>query len=286
MNSSPAPVRHEWESGWWEQVLRQPDPRLRSHVIGPYLGWREQTTRALRRRETASGIIPLIINLGPAYRVIPGGAVAGETRTSFVAGLYETWVDVEGPLTTTAIQVNLTPLGARRLLGVPMDALANRVVELEDLLGQGERSLVEQLRNTGPWSGRFELLETFLLRRLAASSPIPAPIARAWGVLEASRGKLDLAALAGELGWSHRHFIARFRDHIGLPPRTVARILRFQRALGLLTRPGASSLSRIALEAGYFDQSHLNRDFIGFAGSTPTALLARRIPADGGIAAS
>ena len=286
MISSPAPVRHEWESGWWEQVLRQPDPRLRGHVIGPYLGWNEQTTRALRRRETASGIIPLIINLGAAYRVMPGGHVTGETRTSFVAGLYETWVDVEGPLATTAIQVNLTPLGARSLLGVPMDALANRVVELEDLLGPGEHSLVEQLRNTVPWSARFELLETFLLRRLAVSSPTPAPIARAWGVLEASRGRVDLAALAGELGWSHRHFIARFRDHVGLPPRTVARILRFQRALDLLTRPEASSLGRIALDAGYFDQSHLNRDFTGFAGRTPTALLASRIPGNGGIAAS
>ena len=272
--------------GWWEQVLRQPEAHLRGHVVGPYLGWSEQTTRALRRRETASGIIPLIINLGPAYRVIPGGAVAGETRSSFVAGLYEKWVDVEGPLATIAIQVNFTPLGARSLFGVPMDALTNRVVELEDLLGKGERSLVEQLRNTSAWSARFELLEKFLLRRLARAAATPAPLAWAWRQLESSRGRVSLAAVAGEIGWSHRHFIARFRDQVGLPPRTVARILRFQRAVALLTRPGAQSLSRVALEAGYFDQAHLNRDFTGFAGTTPSALLARRIPEGGGLAAT
>ena len=285
MNSTPAPVRHEWEMGWWEQVLRQPDPRLRAHVVGPYLGWREQTSRTLRRRETASGIIPLIINLGPAYRVITPGAVSDHTRTSFLAGLYESWVDVEGPLATTAIQVNFTPLGARSLFGIPMDALANRVVELEDLLGTDQRSMVEQLRNTVAWSARFQVLETFLLQRLARSAPAPVPVAWAWRQLEDSRGRVSLAALAGEIGWSHRHLIARFRDQVGLPPRTVARILRFQRAMSLLHQPGAASLSRIALEAGYCDQAHLNRDFTRFAGTTPTALLARRIPEGGGLTA-
>lgn len=278
-------MRHEWEMGWWEQVLRQPDPRLRGHVIGPYLGWREQTTRALRRRETASGIIPLIINLGSAYRVIPGGAASPETRTSFVAGLYENWVDVEGPLATTAIQVNLTPLGARSLLGVPMDAIANRVVELEDLLTGGERSLVEQLRNTTAWSARFELLETFLLRRLAAAPSASAPVTWAWQQLETSRGRVGIGALARELGWSHRHLISQFREHVGLAPQVVARILRFQRAVALVTSPGKESLSRIALKAGYYDQAHLNRDFTEFAGTSPTALIAQRIPDGGGLEA-
>ena len=285
MNSNPAPVRHEWEMGWWEQVLRQPDPRLRAHVVGPYVGWREQTSRMLRRRETASGIIPLIINLGPAYRVITPGAPSGDTRTSFLAGLYESWVDVEGPLATTAIQVNFTPLAARSLFGIPMDALANRVVELEDLLGTDERPMVEQLRNTVAWSARFQVLETFLLQRLARAAPAPVPVAWAWRQLDDSRGRVSLATLAGEIGWSHRHFIARFRDQVGLPPRTVARILRFQRAMTLLNQPGAVPLSRIALEAGYCDQAHLNRDFTSFAGTTPTALLARRIPEGGGLTA-
>lgn len=285
MNSSPAPVRHEWELGWWEQVLRQPDPRLRSHVIGPYVGWREQTSRALRRRETASGIIPLIINLGPAYRVIAGNSPRGDTRTSFIAGLYDCWVDVEGPLATTAIQVNLTPIAARRLFAVPMHELANRVIEFEDLLQGRERLLLEQLRNTGAWNARFDLLEGFLLRRLAAAPAELAPVAWAWRRLEESRGHAAIGALAGEIGWSHRHFIAQFREHVGLPPRTVARILRFQRAVALVTRPGPVSLSRIALEAGYYDQAHFNRDFTEFAGSTPTALLAQRIPDGGGLAA-
>ena len=284
MNSSPAPVRHEWELGWWEQVFRQPDPRLRRHVIGPYLGWREQTARTLRRRETASGIIPLIINLGSPYRVIPG-AGAGDTRTSFIAGLYEAWVDVEGPLATTAIQVNFTPIAARELFRVPMGELANRVVELEDLLDGGESSLVERLRNTPAWSARFDLLEEFLLRRLAGSKGTPSPVAWAWQQLETSRGCAGIGALAADLGWSHRHLIARFREHVGLPPRTVARILRFQRAMSLLTRPLPGSLSRIALEAGYYDQAHFNRDFNEFAGGTPTALLAQRIPDGGGLAA-
>jgi AraC-like DNA-binding protein len=200
--------------------------------------------------------------------------------------LYDTWVDVEGPVATTAIQVNFTPIGARILFGVPMDALANRVIELDDLLRREGASLVDQLRNTVAWSARFELLERYLLRRLADAAPAPAPVAWAWRRLEDSRGKVDLGELAAEIGWSHRHFIARFRDSVGLAPRTVARILRFQRAMTLLTRPGTESLSRIAHEAGYYDQSHFNRDFTEFAGTTPTDILARRIPGGGGLAAT
>ncbi|HUF02533.1 MAG TPA: helix-turn-helix domain-containing protein, partial [Gaiellaceae bacterium] len=81
---------------------------------------------------------------------------------------------------------------------------------------------------------------------------------------------------------SRRHLVARFREHIGLPPKTVARILRFGRAVELMRRRTDLALAELAFECGYYDQAHLNRDFRAFAETTPTQL-ARRIVPDGGV---
>ena len=60
----------------------------------------------------------------------------------------------------------------------------------------------------------------------------------------------------------------RFREHVGLPPKALARILRFERAAERLR--GGADLSDAALDSGYYDQAHFNRDFKAFAGVTPT----------------
>jgi AraC-like DNA-binding protein len=90
---------------------------------------------------------------------------------------------------------------------------------------------------------------------------------------------VSFAELARDAGWSRRQFTARFTRAAGLPPKTFARVLRFQRAKALLAAAGGPSLSEIALDCGYYDQAHLNRDFRAFAGCTPTELMARRLPA-------
>jgi len=85
-------------------------------------------------------------------------------------------------------------------------------------------------------------------------------------------GRASINALATEPGWSHRRLIARFREQIGLAPKAAARVLRFDRAVTAL-RSSSGGLAEIALDCGYFDQAHFNRDFRELAGTTPTAFL-------------
>ena len=96
-----------------------------------------------------------------------------------------------------------------------------------------------------------------------------------------SHGKASIGRICDRLGRSRRHLAAQFRDQIGLPPKSVARILRFNRAVSLLSRPDAD-LAGIAFECGYYDQAHLNRDFRAFAEKSPGAF-ARQIVPDGGV---
>jgi AraC-like DNA-binding protein len=279
------PPRHYWELGWWEVTRREPDPRLRAHLRGPYVGWTECTSRSVRRREVASGVVPLIFNLGQPYRLIAGRdpAGAGEARGSFVAGLYDSHVIVESARSSCGLQVNFTPLGAHLLLGIPMDSLTNRAVELEDILGAEAREIMDRLHDAPSWGERFDIVDAFLLARLTSTHTPCASIAWAWHALEESGGRIGIGALAREIGWSHKHLIQRFRQQIGLPPKIVARILRFERVVHRLRRADVARWTDIALECGYYDQAHLIRDFAEFAGSTPSAFLGLVLDAEGGI---
>ncbi len=93
---------------------------------------------------------------------------------------------------------------------------------------------------------------------------------------------MNIARLANETGWSHKHFIARFRDETGVAPKTAARLIRFHRVVQAIT-PGKKPVwSDIAVATGYYDQAHMAREFREFARCTPTELWMRRLE-DGGV---
>ena len=78
-----------------------------------------------------------------------------------------------------------------------------------------------------------------------------------------------------ETGWSRRHVTERFRRQLGVSPKAYARLLRFEHASALLNeKPRGRTLADVAMEAGYYDQSHLTRDFVALAGMTPGAVAA------------
>ena len=87
--------------------------------------------------------------------------------------------------------------------------------------------------------------------------------------------------LADEIGCSRRYLVAGFREHVGVTPKLLARILRFQRAVGMMEEP--LSWAEISLACGYYDQAHLIRDFKQFTGSAPGEFARRRLPDGGGV---
>jgi AraC-like DNA-binding protein len=286
--TTPTPVtvaRHDSPLGRWELASRDAHPGLAGDVAG-YIGYVEDTNRPLRRREVATADVTLIISFGPTLDVLDPlrPERSAPAQTSFVAGLSDAPVLIEHAGIQHGVEVNLTPLGARRLLGVAMDELTNRVVRLDDLLGPGAGLLVERLDEAPGWAERFDVLDAALARRLAERPPATPEVAWAWGRLRATDGAFPVGALAGELGWSRRRLGLVFRDQVGLPPKLLARILRFDRVVARLRREDPDRWADVAYDAGYYDQAHFNRDFREFAGTTPSAFLAGRLPDGGGFA--
>jgi AraC-like DNA-binding protein len=100
----------------------------------------------------------------------------------------------------------------------------------------------------------------------------------AWQQLAATRGRARIGSLTSELGWSRQRLIHGFREQVGMPPKTVARILRFQRAVRILKAGRQVRWTELALDCGYYDQAHMIREFGEFAGRTPTEFMRQSLP--------
>ena len=153
-----------------------------------------------------------------------------------------------------------------------MHELTGRVVPLVDLLGREAACLEARLAEAHDTGERLALVESFLLDRLAHTPPAEPAVAYAWSRLAQTGGRLQIGALAAEIGCSRKHLSEQFRDHIGLPPKAAARLMRFNRALQLIAR-GLSG-AEVAFRCGYTDQAHFVKEFRRFASTTPTAFAA------------
>ncbi|GGQ29735.1 AraC-like DNA-binding protein [Actinomadura coerulea] len=269
---SDRPVEFSDRGGWCLARAR-PHPALRP-FLRSYDGYWETEAVPSRMRTLPARTTVVILNLGPPLHLeVPDPGVRDRAYGSFVAGMHDGHGLYLSPGGQRGIQLDVTPLGAYTLLGVPMARLTNTAADLPDLLGREARTLVERLADARTWGARFAVLDAFLLRRLG-TGPVPdREVARAWRLLDGDPG-LSVADLAADVGWSRKHLTHRFREQAGLPPKVMARVLRFQRAVGLLR--GGAGLAEAAFTCGYYDQAHLNRDFRTLAGCTPTELVGGR----------
>jgi AraC-like DNA-binding protein len=278
-------VSHESDLGRWVMATGNPDGLLRPFV-NRYQGYHEWTAGSRRRTTIPSANVVLILGYDRGLSLFNPRDESGSPRLlhSFVAGLHDSHGMTEFEGESHGLQVNLDPLGAYLAFGVPMDRLANTVVDLEDLLGRPGADLLERLLQTPTWSESFEIVDAFIAARMADARPASCAVAWAWQTLKRSNGKVSVGSLAQNLGWSRKHLVEQFRHHVGLTPKTMGRILRFDYARRYLESNARMPLTAIARCSGYYDQAHFTRDFVEFTGSTPNQHLARLLPDGGGVA--
>jgi AraC-like DNA-binding protein len=268
-----------------ESVVRAPEPRLAGIVAGEYQGWTESSTEVVRRREVPFSGFPFIINFGSPFRIMDSPRQDRPQHLgTFVAGIHDSFVVVESQGHSCCIQVNFTPIGARLFFQLPLWELSNRSIAFDDLFGQQSLHIVETLAATNDWDRRFDLLEALIFKRMSEARPPRPEILGAWAEMQTAYGVVDITGLARKTGWSHKHLIAQFRDQVGAPPRRLGRILRFQRAIKRLGPGNQARWAALAIDCGYFDQSHMIREFREFAGCTPAEYVGLQLPY-GGVSA-
>lgn len=270
-------IRDEHELGRWSRAVRRPDPRLRGLLYRDLIGFEQDSAAFSCWLEPPRPALSLIVDLEGEISA-DGAPLPG----AWIAGLSDRYAVVGFSPRYASIDLELTPLGAWSVLGLPLGELQGQTVRLQDAFGHPGRRLVDQLRDAPGWDARFDAVEAFLLARVDAG-PRPTP-AVAWALsrLWATEGRVRVESLAAQLGCSRRYLHARFREQIGLPPKTVARLIRFGAVRRRIER-APIRWADIAYECGYADQSHLNRDFRELAGTTPSDFVTRLLPGYGGL---
>jgi AraC-like DNA-binding protein len=259
-----------------EVVAHRTAPALAGLVAG-VVGMSERAPGVVRRRQPAGSLLPLVLSFGERLEIdaLSDGTGAGRSYGSFVSGFSTGHASTHFDGGQDCVQVYLTPLGVRRVLGVPGGELARHVVAVDDVVPALGDVLADRLASARTWAERFTLVEAALLRQVAGTESVPGWVGWMWQQIEASGGRARIGPLVDRTGWSHRHVATVFREQVGLTPKQAAAVVRFERAAADL---GRLPLADVAARHGYADQSHLSRAVARYAGETPGALAAARRP--------
>jgi AraC-like DNA-binding protein len=232
-----------------------------------------------KERIAASGTIDLVINLhenelrvyDPAKpercKRFSGAVVSGTHSGPFVIDPREL-VSVMG--------VRFRPGGAFPFLGMPASELADAQVYLDTLWGASAIELRERLCEAGTPAERLNLLENALVAHLFR--PLERHYAVRFALNTFGRADSGLAVrdVAREAGLSQRRFIQLFAREVGMSPKLFCRVRRFRQALETVRHIALPNWAQVAMDCGYYDQSHLIHDFRFFSSLSPMEYVRQR----------
>lgn len=268
-----------------ESVRGLAAPPLRPYIAW-YSGYRQRDVPPMLHRGMPSPYLTLILTLDDPLTIAahPDASQAPGDYLLLLGGLHTTPALITHEGRQSGVQIALSPLGARVLLGLPAGELAGLDLPADEVLGPDAVAAREALRLATDWPGRFAALDAWLTRRAARldAARVSPEVSHAWQLLLRVGGAMQITAVADEVGWSQRRMADRFAAEIGLTPKAAARVIRFDRARRRLaarareTQPEGPGLglADLAVACGYFDQAHLNREFRALAGCAPVAWLS------------
>jgi len=246
-------------------------PALSSRVECLWLAEDAAAAPGASERILPDGCIEWIFHLGAAYARIGDDGHPSLQPGSFVVGPMSRPISIAptGPVRT--LGVRFRPGGAGETLGVPLETLADAAASAEELWGAAGRRIEDAVGNAPNDAVRRTVIEDFIESRLARSRAADPRLASAVGEVLAGRGRRPVADVARRAGWGRRQLERAFRAGVGVTPKTLSRVIRFQNLLRVAGRASGASWADLAARCGYADQSHLVRDFRELAGVTPAS---------------
>lgn len=201
---------------------------------------------------------------------------SGKTGPSFRSGLHAQSARFSRFITTENFYlfgVYLYPFAIPKLLRLPATDLTGQMPDLSDIFGRAGKDLEEQVMLAADARGKARIVSAFLIERLNLSGHEVPLIFSSIGHIIATKGLVNVGSLSDKYFSSPRHFERKFKEFAGLPPKLFSRIVRFQSTVKEYGKPG-QTLTDIAHDFGYYDQSHFIREFKEFSGYNPRAFFS------------
>ena len=203
--------------------------------------------------------------------LLPGGLDSVRTEGALVHGAQSSYFIIAARARGASAGIHFRPGGGAVLLGLPASELTDQHLALSALWGAHARRLRTQLLECTAPAQIFHAMEQALLERLhRLQTPLVHPaISFALRSFAAPVGSSRVTPIQQATGYSARRFNTLFQQAVGLVPKRFCRIQRLRAVVEQVARGEPIEWAKLAVDNGYFDQSHLNRDFRLFSGVTP-----------------
>jgi len=232
------------------------------------------STESQVERILPDGCVELILNFGSRFKQHTNSDQQLQPR-NFVVGQMTGPVLISPAGDVDLLGIRFHPGGAFPFLRVPMSAITDQIIELSSLSNTFESQLLSACDKVTAPAERVTTITTSLVERLPSNEDTNL-MALAASILN-SGGVVSVDRLANDAGISCRQLERRFLNGVGLGPKVLSRILRFQQVFRAVERHD-NSWADVAVDCGYYDQAHLIRDFNQFAGQSPRVLFAEFSP--------
>ena len=222
--------------------------------------------------------LDLKINLGDVFYLYEG-----DNRTppvslteSWLVGLYAVHHSIDWPSDMRLYGVRFKPNGAYSFLGFPLSELYNKVVALDAIWGRWTSQIREQLYAAPSIEAGLVLFERLILERFCEDLHTQNIVEYGISVIERNHGTLSIRELSDQLGISQNHLGTLFKRVVGTSTKELARLYRFEHVLRSIDHTHPIDWTQVAQQFGYYDLSHLHKDFVTFTGHSPTDYLHLR----------
>jgi len=226
----------------------------------------------VHERVLPDGAVRLVFNLGDAPSAGDGAGLPVEAIGASAAPVVVRMRDrVEG------MSVTLRPGAAAALLGLPAGEIAGQAVHLDELWQGGAAELLGRMAKAPDDAARAALLQADLERRLRDGGGAHPAAVNAARLIAESGGRQPLRDVAAAVGVGERRLQQLFQAHVGLSPRAWARLARLHECLRALRLQPVPAWADVAVDSGFYDQSHLVNEFRALCGVTPTEFMGHAI---------
>jgi AraC-like DNA-binding protein len=152
---------------------------------------------------------------------------------------------------------------------LPMDEMADRVVDADLLWGNDFAYLRERLLEIKEIPGKFATVESFLLKHFQNRLVLNPAVDFAMSEIIRQPDQINFANMSRKIGYSQKHFIGMFKRQVGISPKAYLKIIRFQKAISEIEQHKEVNWTIISQDCGFYDQAHFINDFKYFSGFTP-----------------
>jgi AraC-like DNA-binding protein len=222
-------------------------------------------------RIVPDGCPEVIVHAGDPFERVDDRGIGMLQPRSFLVGTLTRPLLVRPGGRVRTMGIRFRPFGLSAFTDIPMHELTDKATALGDVWNGGARRLEEALGEAGTDEERAGSAERFLLDRLRPPR-VDAAIEECVRLILRTRGQTRIDSLTRRMGVSRRQVERRFLAAVGVSPKSLARIVRFQEVLR--RSPGEGTWVCVALDCGYYDQAHLLRDFRDYVGVAPTRFRA------------